>query len=361
VQNQSVFEASDILRVPFWLLRKASYSYAPLSFQFRLASLRGTLDSLSPRHRTGLVQTLEAHLGETTSRRELRRIARRHLQAVRKLHFTTVWPQVHDFAGVDAIRIDGLERLDAALDRGKGAILVSTHFGFPRMLKPIMSRRRRVHLVGKPAHRPRPVGRPDPRTRRDLTRGERFADSLRFSRRRSEARWQQIAGDIEPGLNLRPALEALERNETLIILADGREGPAALHTLAVAGVEIPFAPGAVSIARSTGAPVLPAFVVDDPGHSGPASLRLVIHPPLDLQVTHDQHDDLEVNLRRFADAYEQQIRAHPHNFIWSRVHNGRFDRPKSTPQRAAAPSPGVDPQHQPNPQSRRGPKSLASS
>ena len=308
------------------------------------------------------MQTLEAHLGETSSRRERRRIARRHLQAVRKLDFTTIWPQVHDFAGVDAIRIEGLERLDEALGEGKGAILVSAHFGYFRMLKPVLrSRRRNALLVAKLAHSARLDGHADPRPRRHLTRGERFANSLRFSRRRSDARWQQIGGDIAPSLNLSPCLEALERNEALIILADGRMGAAALHALAVADVEIPFAPGAVSIARNTGAPVLPAFVVDDPRRSGPASLRLVIHPPLDLQVTEDRGDDLEVNLRRFADVYEKQVRAHPHNFIWGRVRDGGFERPRSTQPRAASPSPRADAQHQPNRQSRRRPNGLASS
>lgn len=299
------------------------------------------------------MQTLEVHLGETTSRRELRRIARHHLQTLRRADFTTVWPQVHDFAGVQAIRIEGFERLDDALGRGKGAILVSVHFGFPRMIKPALrSRGRRALQVGKPAHAPRTDGHPAPHTRHRPTRARTLAHSLRFPRVRSDERWQAIGGDIPPGLNLRPCLEALERNETLIILADGRKGEAALQTLAVAGVEIPFAPGAVSIARSTGAPLLPTFVVDEPGRSGPASLRLVIHPPLDLQVTEDRGADLEVNLRRFAEVYERQIRAYPHDFLWGRVRKGVFESPASSRRRGHSPAGRRDvqgpPDRQPN-------------
>ena len=136
-----------------------------------------------------------------------------------------------------------------------------------------------------------------------------------------------MGGDVPTGFNLRPHVEALERNEALIILADGRTAQT-LHGLPIAGVEVSFAPGAVSIARSTGAALLPAFVVDEPGRTGPASLRLVLHPPLHLQVTESPRADLQENLRRFASVYEQQIRAYPHNFNWTWVHNGAFESPK---------------------------------
>ena len=101
-------------------------------------------------------------------------------------------------------------------------------------------------------------------------------------------------------------------------MADGRRTETARHFLTVAGAEIPFAPGAVSIARSAGVALLPTFVVDEPGRTGPASLRLVIHPPLELQVSDNARADAQENLRRFASVYDKQIRAYPHNFLWDR-------------------------------------------
>ena len=279
------------------------------------------------------METLEAQLGETTSRPELRRIARRHLQALRKFDFTFMWPQVHDFAGVEAIPIEGLEHLDEALERGKGAILATAHFGFGRMIKPVLrSRGRRVLFVGDPPRPLPPDSRPEPRPRRRLTRAERLARELRLM---GSGGREEMGGDIAPGLNLLPCLQALEQNEVLVILPDGRRAQA-LHALPVAGIEIPFAPGAVSIARSTGAALLPSFVVDEPGRTGPASVRLVIHPPLDLQVSEDRRADIEENLRRFASVYEQQIRAYPHNFRWDRVRNGAFERPPPRGRRRAS-------------------------
>jgi lauroyl/myristoyl acyltransferase len=132
-------------------------------------------------------------------------------------------------------------------------------------------------------------------------------------------------------------VEALERNAPVIILADGHAE--ALHGLPVAGIEVPFAPGAVSLARATGAPLLPAFVVDEPGRTGPASLRLIIHPPLDLQVTDDRRADIEENLRRFVNVYEKQMRACPHNFKWSWVRDGTFGSPRGRRERGASPAP----------------------
>jgi KDO2-lipid IV(A) lauroyltransferase len=142
-----------------------------------------------------------------------------------------------------------------------------------------------------------------------------------------DARWQGAAGsDLRTGLNVRSLLAALERNEALVILADGRAARA-LYPIPVGGVDVYFAPGSVSLARQTGAALLPAFVVDEPEQKGPSTLRLVIHPPLELQVTGDRNADLRANLQQFASVYEQQMRTHPHNFHWSWVRNGVLDRP----------------------------------
>jgi hypothetical protein len=90
----------------------------------------------------------------------------------------------------------------------------------------------------------------------------------------------------------------------------------------VCGIEVYFAPGPVSLARGSGAPALPAFVVGDPEGRYPDGIRLVIHPPLELQVTADPRADHLVNLRRFAAVYEQQLRSHPHNWHWTRTRAG---------------------------------------
>ena len=341
--RQPFFEARDLYRIPLWFLQKPLYAFAPISLHFRLASLMGTVDFLSPRARTRLAKTLETHLGGTTGRRELQRIARRHEQARRKGQFTLIWPNVRNFAGVGRIPIEGLEHLDEALARGKGAILVSAYFGYVRMIKPVMrSRGRPIVLVGHPQATSSALYGREPR----LTRVGTFVHTRLLHLPQAsltDARWRDALGtDLATSFDLREVVEALERNQTLGILADGRRTEAR-HLATVAGVEIPFAPGAVSIARSTGAALLPTFVVDEPGRSGPASLRLVIHPPLELQVTDDARADTQENLRRFARVYEAQTRAYPHNFLWERWLRLTELDPRSRRPQGASPSPYAQP------------------
>jgi lauroyl/myristoyl acyltransferase len=184
-----------------------------------------------------------------------------------------------------------------------------------------------------------------------MTRTADFVRTLLHLPRRAltEPRTQEALGtDLELSFNLRPYVEALERNESLMILADGRRAHTH-HSVRVVGVELIVAPGPVSIARSTGAALLPTFVVDDPGRTGLASLRLVIHPPIELQVTDDARADLEKNLGRFAAVYEQQIRAYPHNFNWTWVRDGAVESPRARRQRKRAPALRRDaqaPEHQ---------------
>ena len=186
------------------------------------------------------------------------------------------------------VEIDGLEHLDAALARGAGAIIASPHFGYPRLIKPLLLLHgQRAHLVGHSAH-------PWP---------------------------ERIGEDLPTGLNLRPLLAALRRNDSVIILIDGRTAESA-HRADVLGIEVPFATGVMSIARSTGASVVPAFLVDESSLRKPVSLRLVIHPALEIQRTGEPALDLQENTRRFARVYENEIRVHPQNLPWGRVRQG---------------------------------------
>jgi lauroyl/myristoyl acyltransferase len=311
----------DVYRIPLWLLQKPLYSVAPISLHFRLATLRGTTHSLTSRNREKVMEMLERHLGETTTTAELRDIRRRFFQTRARRRVIQTWPEIRNFTGVESIPIEGLDHLDAALERKRGAILATAHFGHMNMIKPI------VRSHGRPALKV--AVRSDERAPRRTRVGSFvFTTLLDLPEGPPSKEWQESSGtDLEAGFDVRPLVEALERNEAVIILVDGHTAQA-VHRIEVAGIKISFAPGAVSIARSTGAAMLPTFAVSRPRPTGPADMRLLIDAPLELQATDDHQADVETNLRRFAKAYERRIRAYPHNFFWSWIRDGVF-RPRS--------------------------------
>jgi lauroyl/myristoyl acyltransferase len=318
---------ADIYRIPALLATKVLYTVPPASLLLRLATLRGALDSVQLRHRRAqVIASLRRHLSEE-DQRQLRSITRRYFEFRARGRLARIWPMIRGFAGAEQIEVDGLAHLDEALAAGRGAILVSAHFGHGRLIKPVLRMHgRRVLLVGMIPHGRNVPDFPGVRLSR---LGERVSEALGLPRwSRFDAAWRETVGeDLPAALNLRPHVAALARNDVLVMLADGRSARRLVRA-PVLGMDVHFAPGAMSIARATGAPVLPTFVVDDAERRGGIGIRLVIHPPLDLQTTSDSKRDLDVNIRRFAAVYEQQVRTHPHNWHWLWVRDGAFDDPK---------------------------------
>jgi lauroyl/myristoyl acyltransferase len=321
-------EAADLWRIPVWATTKLVYACAPASLLFRLASLRGTLDSLASPLEREAAAALDRHLGETIGAGELARLLRRHLQFRRRARFARIWPQIRGFTGSDQVEVHGLQHLDRALADGKGAILVTAHFGHARLIKPILRSRGRELLLtgnlrpGMPDFRPELFGLPRFTRLGELvhTRVLRLPRWSRF-----DPRFRETTGvDLPTQINVRPYIDALARNQVLVILVDGRRAQA-LMPASVLGVRVELAPGAVSVARATGAALLPTFVVDDGTRRGSLGIRLVIHPPLELQRTENARSDSAVNLERFAAVYEAQVRARPDNWHWHAVHDGALD------------------------------------
>jgi lauroyl/myristoyl acyltransferase len=322
-----LFAAADLYRIPFWVLMKLLYTLAPISLLLRLATLRGTIASFASPLRAEAKRALERYLGATDPR-DLAVLLRRHFEYRSRARFARLWPQIRGFVGGDRIEVEGLHHLDEALAAGKGAILVSAHYGYSRLIKPILrAHGRKVLLTGNlrpgmPDFPPELFGLPT------FTRVGSFVHTrlLRLPRwSRFDPRFQATtAVDLPVAMNIRPHVAALGRNEVLVILADGRRAQA-LRPASVLGMQVELAPGAVSLARATGALALPVFVIDDVGSNGGIGLRFVIHPPLELQRTADPNADLEVNLRRFAAVYEAQVRACPQDWHWHAVRDGVLD------------------------------------
>jgi lauroyl/myristoyl acyltransferase len=100
----------------------------------------------------------------------------------------------------------------------------------------------------------------------------------------------------------------------VILLADGI-GASAIYPVEVVGRTIHLASGVVTIARSTGSPVVPVFALD--GSPDAAGIRLEVRPPLDLPRSDSLADDVAGGLEQLRALLDEVLRAYPHLWLWS--------------------------------------------
>ena len=189
------------------------------------------------------------------------------------------------------VEVEGKQHLDAALQRGKGVIAVSAHFGNFMVLGPrLADEGYDVHLVVKAA--------------RD---------------HHVEAIWQKLRQGMGiETIHVRPrmvctkkCLQALRRNGLLILLADQHYGRGGIRANFL-GHPCAVAPGAASLALATGATVLPMFMIRD----SDARQRLSISPPLDLAASPDKRAAIAANVQRLTDAIGEAVMQHPDHWSW---------------------------------------------
>lgn len=186
------------------------------------------------------------------------------------------------------VKLEGVEYVEQALANGKGAIILTGHFGNWELLAASISA-----------------------TVAPLTPIVRELRSPRLNALVSRYREKAGYATIDRDTGIRHALRCLKRNELLGIVAD--------VDTAVSGVFVdffgrraytPYSP--VAIAMKTGAVILPSFIIRQPD----GSHRAIIEPPLALKRTNVKEEDLVINTQRFTKIIESYIREYPAQWIW---------------------------------------------
>ncbi len=186
------------------------------------------------------------------------------------------------------VTFEGIEHVQQTLALGKGAIILTGHFGNWELLAASISA-----------------------TIAPLTPIVRELRSPRLNALVSSYREQAGYRTIDRDTGVRHALRCLKRNELLGIVAD--------VDTAVSGVFVdffgrhaytPYSP--VAIALKTGAAILPTFIIRQPNGSHHA----IIEPPLVLKQTDAKEKDLVANTQKFTKIIESYIRRYPTQWIW---------------------------------------------
>jgi KDO2-lipid IV(A) lauroyltransferase len=262
----------------------------PEGMALRLGSAIGTaMRLLSPRHWRIVMANLHLAFGEEKGEDELRTIAMgcyRHLGKCMTDFFRMPAMTARDIAR--ATRIVGREHLDAALEEGRGAILLTAHLGNWEMVGVLIA------ASGYPLS--------------VIAREQRDHKITDYVRRTRERMGMSV---LHRDVAVRESLRALRRNEIVGILVDQNAGED--------GVFVDFfghlastAPGVAAFALRTGAAVLPTF-----GWRNADNTHTVeIGAPVPVMRTGDRGKDILVNTARHAKIIEEAIRKHPEQWFW---------------------------------------------
>ncbi len=226
-------------------------------------------------------------------------LARRSFQNIGKnlMEFMQI-PRMSSEAIHQLVTFEGREHIDWALDQGKGAIILTAHFGNWELLG--ASILANGYVI------------------RGITRQLRSKrlDTI-VSSYREKVGWQGIDRDG----SIREVLRCLKRNELIAILADvDTRTPGIFVNFFRRPAYTPYSP--VAFALKTGAVILPTFIIRQPDDSH----RVVVEAPLSLQQSGENAQDLLVNTQRFTTVIESYIRRYPEQWIW--MHERWKTKPK---------------------------------
>jgi KDO2-lipid IV(A) lauroyltransferase len=256
-------------------------------------------------HRKVALENLHLAFGKEKSAEELLAIARRTFEnlGMMAVEFFRI-PKMDVETFKERVKMEGLEEALRLLGRGKGALLLLSHFGNWEMMG-IMSKLigNSIMVLAKPMKKNKRV--------------DQFITKIRNSA------GLEVVSSIKAS---RTVIKALSQNRVVGILIDQRAKRSEGIWADFFGKKAPTTPGLAALAMKTGAPVVPVFMV----RNGFNQHRLVIQEPLQLVHTGDIKKDVEANTGLFNHTLESMIRQYPDQWFW--VHR-RWERKKRASQR----------------------------
>jgi len=259
---------------------------------FPVARLRGRLSySLFEKLRTNVRENLAHVLGASANDRDLDTLTRKWFE-YQQLHrlLANMLPRLRQSDLSRLYECQGLEHLDAALEAGKGVILLSSHLnGLCTFLLAAQLRRRGYKLT---------IALPVERDPWDRSRLRLFFDKLTGT-----PSVRDLIGGTYIQFNVRPIVERLGANEIVLQTGDGWHSAGFLEA-EFFGRPLPFTTGMLKIAQLTGSPVVNLFVDGAP----PEQMRVTMQPSFTIESGPNGKRDLADKLAAYVRQLELHIR-----------------------------------------------------
>jgi lauroyl/myristoyl acyltransferase len=299
------------LRDLYWLLviatiKVASWSPSHTPKELLVSRIALTAYHLSRHKRLCIEENLSKAFGTTLSEEQKQQIARGAFHEYWKDVFS-ILPCRAERAALRRANVKGIEYLQRALENGKGAILWESQFGSRMFASQILHEHgysvRQVHaethLWGF---------KHDPRSMTWVTQ--------HVVRRAFESWERRFIAEIIylPRSNslafTRMLLKRLKQNGIICVTGDGRLGQKFIPLRFLGWTDF-YSPGMVSLAKTSGAPILPMFCLQDRN----ATLNLIIEHPISIDTSLDRERSLEGSLEQYISLFESYVKRYPEKYL----------------------------------------------
>lgn len=249
---------------------------------------------LIPRHRRTAIRNINLIYGKEKSKRELQEMIRRTF--VRASSFG--WEMLYLYAHGKTERqmeeliakVEGLENLKAAMERGKGVIGLGAHLG-------------NFTILGAKLNA---LGFPCTAIMRQMRDGK-LENIFREMRLKLGQRW---IPKFPVSRAIRESIAWLKEGKLLMLYIDQRSGQGI--EVDFMGIPTPTPTGAAVFALKTGAAVLPIVNVEDRN----GLYKLIIGKEIPVIKTGNRKKDIFENTTRFNKVIEKYIRLYPDQWFW---------------------------------------------
>lgn len=237
------------------------------------------------------LESLSIAFGKEKSNGEIEQIARDSFMMMAKAGTELLFLMDRPSLLKKRVQISGKENLDSALSKGKGAILISAHFGnFPLLLAKLSSEGYETAGIMR------------------QMRDERIEKN--FSAKRKRLGIKTIYAQPRQAC-VKSSLRSLGNNELLFIPLDQNFGTGGIF-VDFFGTKAATATGPVVLALRTRAVILPCFIVRQPDDTH----NIVIEPALELEEGGDYQETVMINIQRLTNIIESYIRRYPSQWSW---------------------------------------------
>lgn len=193
------------------------------------------------------------------------------------------------------VTVEGEQRLQDALQAGRGAVVLSAHLALPRIA------RRYLELHG---YDPLVLGQ-DP-YQRSASRLEGWLRVLTERLYRPDDEAERVSVREFGARVMKRAYDALRSSRVVFVLGDGRRGEGFVEVPFLGGTaRLPV--GGIALGDQARAPVLPCFVLTE----ADGRFRVVIKPPIHLEASLKGRERIVQGVKAYARLLEEEIRKQP--------------------------------------------------